>query len=109
MLENFLIALLVLAFILVWWFIGRYPELLIRCVNFFPLFKKGVEERMKNYVEYQLHVYSAETANGQEAEYLDETLPKKNKIVRLFRVILIGMCSLILAYLVFIRGCSGGP
>lgn len=95
MLEYVLIIiLLILVFILVWWFIGKYPE---RIAKTFPFIRE------RDVVDSTLHVFSAETPDGKEAEFIDEQLPAKNKFVRFFRTILIAVYFLIIAYLIFAR------
>jgi hypothetical protein len=44
-------------------------------------------------------VYSAETAGGREAEFIDDWLPQEDKIVFFLRVVLVTLYFLAAAYL----------
>ena len=85
-------VILILIFIFLWWFIGKYPDVFVRI---FPYMR----ERYLN-VE-RLKVFSAETSNGDEAEFINENLPEKNKVIRFFRIVLSTMFFAIMIYLLF--------
>ena len=46
-------------------------------------------------------VYSAETAGGKEAEFIDDQLPQEHRIVFFLRVVLVTLYFLAAAYLIF--------
>ncbi len=93
MLENSLIILSMLAFVFLWWLIGKYPYLPAKILN-----------RLRHHVDtinYDLinvlPVYSAETLAGKEAEFVDHKPYDKRKMVHFIRVILV-ICFLIIVY-----------
>jgi len=49
----------------------------------------------------RFRVFSAETAVGKEAEYIDEKLPQERKIIRSFRAFLISLYVLATIYLLY--------
>lgn len=93
MLEIVFLIFLILTFILFWWFIGHPPG---------PLAKLFLFIREKYVIGCALHIFSVETPNGKEAEFLDDKLLEKSKIVWFFRIILITVYFVIMVYLIFI-------
>ncbi|MFC1533248.1 hypothetical protein ACFLZG_00160 [Thermodesulfobacteriota bacterium] len=71
--------IIVLAFFSLWWLIGKFPDV---CIKIFPYMRKQYLN------EDKLHVFSAETSSGDEAEFTNEGLPDKNKAIKFFRIIL---------------------
>ena len=76
----------VMAFISLWWLIGKFPDVFIKI---FPYMRQNLNEGKSN-------VFSAETSNGDEAEFTNEDLFDKNKAIKFFRILL----SLILLILI---------
>jgi hypothetical protein len=94
MLEYASIMLLILVSVFLWSFIGKHPE-----------FPARILSRLKRAeaMDYELfdlsHVFSAETADGKEAEFIDDKLYDKRKIVRFSRAILVILCILLIVYM----------
>lgn len=79
---NIQISLIaVLVFLLGWWLIGKFPDAFIK------LFLHKVRKTYMDDVD-TLHVFSSETTRGDEAEFVNETLPGKKEVIRAFRFIL---------------------
>ena len=79
---NIQISLIaVLTFLLSWWHIGKFPDAFIK------LFLHSVRKIHMNDVDIW-HVFSSETTRGDEAEYINETLPGKKEVIRAFRFML---------------------
>ena len=77
---NIIISMIIiLAFISLWLLIGKFPDAFIKI---FPFMRKLLLH------ENVLHVFSAETSRGDEAEFTNDELPDKNKVVNIFRIIL---------------------
>lgn len=75
------IALLLFGIVvLLWRYIGKRPEAILK---FLPQIDKRI------YEENLLDVFSAETARGKEAEFINQRLPERNKIVKFFRLLLL--------------------
>lgn len=88
------LIILTLVFIFCWWFIGKRPELFVRI---FPYAQK------RYLTDETLHVFSAETPNGKEAELVNEGLPERDKVIRFFRLALLAVFLLIMVYLLFVH------
>lgn len=71
----------VLAFLLIWWLIGKFPD------AFINLFSHTVRKIHMNDVD-SLHVFSSEITRGDEAEFINEGLPGKREVIRAFRFML---------------------
>jgi hypothetical protein len=93
MLENSLIILSILAFVLLWWLAGKYPGPPARTLNRL----KQQAEVMKYDLLDVLPVYSAETVVGKEAEFVDHQPYDKRKVVYFIRAVLF-ICFLIVVY-----------
>ena len=77
---NIIILIIsIIAFISLWWLIGKFPNAFIKL---FP----HMTRRYLN--EDTLHIFSAETSSGDEAEFINEGLIDKNKAIKFFRIIL---------------------
>lgn len=63
-----------------------------------------MQENGTNFIDHDLskllNVFSAETVSGTEAEFINEDLPEKKEIVRLCRIILIGLYLVFTIYLI---------
>ena len=90
---NVIITVIIaLAFFSLWWLIEKFPN---ACIKIFPYMKRRYLD------EDTLHVFSAETSSGDEAEFIDEGLPEKNRIIRFFRIILSLVVFTVILYLLF--------
>jgi hypothetical protein len=71
MLENSLIILSILAFVFLWWIIGKHPDFSAKILN-----RLRHHANMMNYelLEMLPPVYSAKTVAGKEAEFVDHKL-----------------------------------
>lgn len=74
-----IIVTIILAFIVLWWLIGKFPDAFVKT---FPFIKNEYLNKKL------LHVFSAETSNGDEAEFINESLIDKDKAIKIFRIIL---------------------
>ena len=84
--------IIALSFFFLWWLIGKFPD---TCMRIFPhIVKRYLEEDI-------LHVFSAETSNGKEAEFINEGLPEKNKVIKFLRIILSLIFLLVIICLLF--------
>ena len=83
--------ILTAVFIFFWQFIGKYPELFVKIFIY----------AQQQYPAKQiLHVFSAETPNRKEAEFINESLPER-QVTRFLRFALLILFSLITVYLLF--------
>jgi len=92
MIKTITITSLVLSFVLFWYLIGKYPESIARV---FPFMRNRIPS------DQTLHVYSAETPDGKEAEFINDMLPERTKTIRFFRAILFTVYLFITIYLIF--------
>jgi hypothetical protein len=93
MLENSLIILSIFAFVFLWRFIGKYPDLPAKILHRL----RHRAEAMNYELLDVLPVYSAETLAGKEAEFVDQKPYDKRKMVYGIRAIL-SICFLIIVY-----------
>lgn len=93
--RLFLFILATIAFMALWPVAKKYPKMLVRDIAWFK----------DTYSDFNLQyfnrpqVFSAETAEGKEAEFIDDKLSEERKIVRLLRAMLIGLYLFATAYL----------
>ncbi len=93
MIKAAVFILLFSIFITLWRLIGKHPESIIKM---FPFIDKRING------EDVLSVFSAETPIGKEAEFINERLPDKNKVIKFFRFLLLTFYLLIIACLIFL-------
>ena len=86
------LTILTLIFVLIWLFISKYPNFILRLLPY-------MRNRFVN--DQSVHVLSAETPNGKEAEFINEGLPEKNKIKHFFRAALILVYFIIMIYIIY--------
>ncbi len=102
MFEYSLIILAAIAFPLLWSLAKKVPKLLARYMDWskraFPSEFSAFRAEISAF-----RVYSAETADGEEAEYIDEELPQSRKIVRSFRAFLISLYFLAIIYFLYMN------
>lgn len=64
----------------------------------FPFIYKRIRS-----IENILNVFSAETSLGKEAEFINEGLPDRNKIVKFFRLLLLTLYLVIMICLIMLK------
>jgi hypothetical protein len=94
LMKAIIVVLLFASFIALWRLIGRRPESVIKL---FPFFRKRIQG------ESILHVFSAETLIGKEAEFINERLPQKNAVIKFFRFLLVTLYVIIIVCLIFLK------
>lgn len=77
LIKTIILILLFGVFIALWRLIGKHPESIIKM---FPFINKRIDWKISN-IENNLHIFSAETLTGKEAEFINERLPEKNKVI----------------------------
>jgi len=99
---EFLSGLLaILAFPILWSLIRKCPKPLARVVRYLAVWYADRSRGGYGVDFNRSPVYSAETASGKEAEFIDNRLPQEHKIVFFLRVVLVTLYSLAVAYLIF--------
>lgn len=93
LIKAIIVILLFGIFIALWRLIGKHPESIIKMLPF-------IDKRIDG--ENILHVFSAETSIGKEAEFINERLPDKNKVIKFLRFLLLTFYILIIACLIFL-------
>jgi hypothetical protein len=66
--------------VMLWRLIGKRPESILKL---FP----QIERRING--DNLMDVFSAETAQGKEAEFINQQLPERNKAIKFFRLLLL--------------------
>ena len=83
-----LLILSIPAFVLLWRLIGKAPNYIARILEHM---RENATNSFPQELSQMLHVFSAETTSGTEAEFINEYLPENSKIVRFLRIVLIAI------------------
>lgn len=100
MIDDVLVILALLAFPLLW-------HLLKRCPKWFAnyLARYGDWSKYTDQADFSRpQVFSAETVNGGEAEFVDYQIPKERSVIRMLRAILVSLYLIGAAYFFLARG-----